>query len=142
MSIDTYCFDICPNLSDVYYAGTQAEAEAIQIGTGNTSLTAATWHFTALPDQALRLPESLGVIEREAFAGVDAQAVVVPASVEVIESQAFANSPRLRLLRFEGSPASIADDVLLGCEDVVIQAAPGSAAETWALENGYAVTHN
>lgn len=43
-NIESGAFSGCSNLSDVYYPGTQAEAEQIQIGTGNTYLSGATWH--------------------------------------------------------------------------------------------------
>ena len=43
-NISTNAFGGCNNLSDVYFNGTQAEAEAILIGTGNTYLSSATWH--------------------------------------------------------------------------------------------------
>ena len=46
-TISSSAFNDCSGLTDVYYAGTQAQAEDILIGTGNTYLSAATWHFLA-----------------------------------------------------------------------------------------------
>ena len=44
-SINASAFANCSNLPDIYYAGTQTQAEAIQIGTNNTYLTSASWHY-------------------------------------------------------------------------------------------------
>ena len=49
-SIDTIsanAFPDCSSLTDVYYAGTKAQGEEILIGTGNTYLSSATWHFNS-----------------------------------------------------------------------------------------------
>ena len=44
-----YAFESCYSLNDVYYAGTQAQKEQITIGSNNSYLTDATWHYeTAL----------------------------------------------------------------------------------------------
>ena len=43
--ISTSAFYNCENLANIYYAGTQEQAESILIGTSNTNLTSATWHF-------------------------------------------------------------------------------------------------
>lgn len=38
-------FSNCPNLKDVYYGGYAADRAKIQIDSGNTALTSATWHY-------------------------------------------------------------------------------------------------
>ena len=80
----------------------------------------------------LVLPGALLTIETEAFAGMDVQMIVIPASVDVIEARAFADCGRLETLYFEGSPYSIAADILEGCGEVQISVLPGSSAEKWA----------
>ena len=45
-SIGSIAFDGCTALTDVYYGGTEAQWNAIEIGSDNTALTAATIHFT------------------------------------------------------------------------------------------------
>ena len=44
-SIGNYAFTNCTNLTDVYYSGTEAQWDAIQIGEGNDPLTRLTPHF-------------------------------------------------------------------------------------------------
>ena len=34
-------------MTDVHYSGTKAQAEALQVGTGNNYFTSATWHFNS-----------------------------------------------------------------------------------------------
>ena len=101
-------FSGCSSLTDVYYAGTQAQVEEILIGTNNTYLSSATWHCTGntepleppQPDPILTLPSFLTTIESEAFSGVAAQKIIIPDCVDVIESYAFANCNNLELLYF------------------------------------------
>ncbi|MBQ3156336.1 MAG: leucine-rich repeat domain-containing protein [Clostridia bacterium] len=44
MSIEQSAFEYCSALTDVYFAGTMAQANAIKLGISNTCLGAATWH--------------------------------------------------------------------------------------------------
>ena len=144
-NVSSSAFSGCSNLADVYFNGTQAEAEAILIGTGNTYLSSATWHFSSNPPQiitTLTLPSMLSTVESEAFAGVGAQMIIVPASVDEIESRAFADCTNLETLYFEGSPFSIASDILSGCNNVTISVVQGSSAERWAKRFGYTVVYH
>lgn len=43
--IQSDAFSNCPNLKNVYYAGTASDRANITIGSGNTDLTSATWHY-------------------------------------------------------------------------------------------------
>jgi len=143
-------FSECSSLTDVYFSGTQAMAEEILIGTNNTYLSSATWHCTGIPEPpeppqpspVLTLPSFLSTIEEEAFAGVSAEKIIIPASVDEIESKAFANCPNLEMIYFEGSPYSIANDILYGCENVTISVSQGSSAEKWATRRGYTVVYH
>ena len=144
-SIASSAFNSCSSLSDVFYAGTREEADAIRIGTGNANLTGATWHFSTSPQiplKTLSLPGGLTTIEAEAFANAAAQKIVIPSAVTAIESKAFANSPNLVMLYFEGSPDRIAQDILYGCSNVVIDVLPGTNAEAWALASGFQVQYH
>ena len=144
-NISTGAFAGCSNLTDVYFSGTKTEAEAILLGTGNTYLSSATWHFNAGSTQSttiLTLPNMLSVIESEAFAGVNAQTIIIPASVDEIGSKAFANCPNLETLYFEGSPYSIALNILAGCSNVTVSAVQGSSAEKWAVRAGFPVVYH
>ena len=145
-SIEANAFSGCGNLSEVYFAGTQAQAEAIQIGTGNNYLTSANWHFgPILPDNmtTLTLPASLRTIEEEAFAGVTAQQIVVPASVQTIENNAFANCPNLLVVYFEGMAADLSDNLFTGCRNhVVISIPANSTLASWANAHGIQVIYH
>ena len=44
-SIVAGAFDYCSKLTDVYYNGTKTQKDAISIGSSNTCLTNATWHY-------------------------------------------------------------------------------------------------
>ena len=48
-SIGNLAFAYCYDLTDVYYGGTEAQWDAIEIGTGNSSLTSATIHYNSSP---------------------------------------------------------------------------------------------
>ena len=84
----------------------------------------------------------LTTIESEAFSGIAVQKIIIPDSVEVIESRAFADSLSLRELFFEGSPISIANDILAGCDNVTISCVQGSSAATWANSCGLNVEYH
>ena len=143
-NVSSSAFGGCTNLTDVYFAGTKAQAEAILIGTGNTCLSSATWHFNGNPQSTgtLTLPAVLATIESEAFAGVGAKTIVVPASVDEIRSRAFANCTNLETLYFEGSPFSMASDILSGCNNVTVSVVQGSSAERWAKRYGFPVVYH
>ena len=59
-NIQSNAFSNCSDLTDVYFNGTKAQAEAIQIGTGNTYLTSATWHFESSSQGGSDSSPSLG----------------------------------------------------------------------------------
>ena len=87
----------------------------------------------------LILPGSLTTISSEAFANVSARKIVIPASVTTINSKAFANCGNLQILYFEGSPKTIAADILSGCSGVTVSCPAGSSAATWANSQGLTV---
>lgn len=90
----------------------------------------------------LTLPNMLTTIESEAFAGTAAQKIVVPDSVDYIRSRAFADSMSLQELYFEGSPFTIANDILDGCGDVTVNCLKGSSAAKWATRLGLTVIYH
>lgn len=135
----------CRNLSEIFYDGSKEQTELIQIGTGNTFFSASTWQYlVATPHTQLTftLPRTLTTICEEAFSNVSAQKIVVPETVRTIKVKAFANNQSLQILYFEGAPYSIADDILSGCSNVVVDVVSGSSAEAWALANGYRVQYH
>ncbi len=48
-NIGNEAFSGCNSLADVWYTGSRAQKEQISIGTGNTALTNAAWHYDACP---------------------------------------------------------------------------------------------
>lgn len=55
--IMTDAFDGCSNLTDVYYAGVEADWEKIEIGSGNICMTSASIHYTGItPDEEVENP--------------------------------------------------------------------------------------
>ena len=141
-TISSEAFNACYLMQDVYYNGTRDELDEVVIG-NNTNLTSAIWHFSGSDiSNVLTLPPRLTIIEDSAFENTLAQEIVIPQSVEIIGSRAFACSPTLKLLYFEGSPVSIADDILTGCENVIISCSAGNSVESWANNKGYKVIYH
>ena len=108
----------CTALTDVYYNATEAEFGLIEIGQSNEALMNAAKHFETAA--VFTLPAALRKIDAEAFMGIPAEVIIVPATVTEIGSRAFANCPKLRKIIFLGTPASIAEDYLAGCEGVEV----------------------
>ena len=124
-NISSCAFGGCGNLTDIYYPGTQAEAGQIQIGTDNTYLSEATWHFNEItvPDlselDVLRLPTGLTIIEEGAFEGLACEAVIVPDGCISIESKAFANCRNLVYISLPANTA-VAQDAFTGSTKVQV----------------------
>lgn len=94
--------------------------------------------ITGVPSTAqntLELPESLSVIEAEAFVGVSASIVILPDGCREIQSRAFADNPGLEYVYIPASVTSIAPDAFEGCPDVII-AASGEYAHLFAQSRG------
>lgn len=89
------------------------------------------------PVQTLTLPKNTTTIEAYAFEGTAAEIIEIPAGVTTIGECAFANSPNLKVLDFAGSPTSIAYNILLGTDDVVIRCVKNSNIDLWARSMGY-----
>ena len=68
--------------------------------------------------------------------------IIVPDSVEEIESRAFADCPNLEVLYFEGSPYSIARDILSGCDNAAVSVEQGSSAKKWAERAGLTIIYH
>ena len=51
-TIGEYAFEDCTSLTEVYYTGSVADKAAISIGSDNTPLINATWHYASDPFSA------------------------------------------------------------------------------------------
>ena len=143
--ISSNAFDQCAGLSDVYFDGSEMEAGGILIGSGNTELNSATWHYALKnpnEDLTLKLPDQLKVIEEEAFTGMSAEVIIIPASVETIKSGAFVGCADLKAIVFEGSPENVANDIVSNPETVTVFVIKDSGTEAWARQSGFRVKYN
>lgn len=94
----------------------------------------------SLPLPVFKLPESLQVIEDEAFEGTAIVSVELPETVESIGSQAFANIPTLQFVKIPETTKVIADNTFDGSCHVAVIASPNSFAGDWARKNGVPFT--
>ena len=82
--IDSYAFDGCNNLTDVYYAGTEADWLDINISyQGNSIIMVGDFgdnkvlHYRHVKDPVFFLPNSVVILEDQAFSGIAATSVVI-----------------------------------------------------------------
>ena len=95
---------------------------------------------TELPDNDIniesKLPESVKIIEDEAFEGTAITNVVLPENVETIGDYAFANIQTLQQISIPNSTTYIGKNAFKGSNNVTITGAPKGYARAWAHENG------
>lgn len=85
----------------------------------------------------MKLPEALEVIEAEAFAGNACICVVIPEGCLRIEAKAFMDCAQLQFIEIPASVTGIDHTAFAGCsEKLIVITTAGSAAETFARENG------
>ncbi len=82
------------------------------------------------------LPESVEIIEEEAFEGTSIVKVSLPYKVSEIGERAFANIKTLCSIQIPTTTKKIASTAFAGSKQVTINAATDSYARTWAKENG------
>lgn len=84
------------------------------------------------------LPSDLTSIGEEAFAGLRMTVVRCPEALQRIGSRAFADCVKLRRVLIPAGVQEIAEDAFDNCDEALtIYCAPGSAAESFAREQGY-----
>ena len=86
-----------------------------------------------LPDSSMKLPDSLRVIEEEAFVGTKAVYVIVPDGATTICERAFADSESLVFIRIPSSVTSIAENAFSGTEVTIYCDSVDSEAFNYAL---------
>ena len=89
-----------------------------------------------MPESDYKLPESLTIIEEEAFYGSVIQGLIIPDSVKTIGPRAFANCLNLRGVELSSEIESIADDAFENCPNLTIFASRGSYAAMYAEDRG------
>lgn len=118
--VGAFAFDGCEALTDVYFGGTQARWQSLNVDDFNEPLTGAVLHLPAPRAADANLPEDLTVIGSEAFADLAGGTLV----------------------RMHAAVTQIADDAFPpagGANPVAFIAPPGSPAEAWGLAKGYTV---
>lgn len=86
----------------------------------------------------ITLPASLTEIGKEAFLNSPAEEFILPEGCTTIGARAFAGSS-VKLITVPASVTSIAPDAFEGCGNVAFIAPAGSAAEAFAMANGFPV---
>ncbi|MBQ9551579.1 MAG: sigma-70 family RNA polymerase sigma factor [Clostridia bacterium] len=87
--------------------------------------------------QSVSLPSSLSSIGAGAFDGCTSlSSVTVPNGTTTIGDDAFSNCSSLRQITIPSSVTSLGDDAFSGCDELTIRCAEGSAAHTYAKNNG------
>ena len=119
-----------------------SDRQSFELGTvtGQMIYTVAFIRNTASPksDILLHLPDSVSVIEDEAFAGGAFIEVWVPAQVTAIGSRAFAGCPNLERIHILGSTTEIAEDAFENVDGLTIIGKFQSAAIAFAKEHRFA----
>lgn len=147
----------CGSLKDVYYAGTKAEWENVEIELaedGADYLFAATIHCSdgdtsykmdpwfdwriKLPENALRLPADVTEIQKEAFMNSTAEYIVLPDGCKTIGSRAFAGwegtDSEWVYIYIPRSVTKIADDAFEDSQWFAIICEPTSYAHYFAAD--------
>lgn len=115
--------------------GTKITAETKVTSNSNQTLYA---HWTPLWKEITPavLPESLKVIDEEAFMGSDFEYVYLPDTVETINARAFAGCSELHYIRISENVTYIAEDAFEGAAELAIIGTKDSSAYSYANENG------
>ena len=132
-------------LTDVYYLGTRTQFAEIERKLPDGSVTGMfpvgnmiNLHLAITPEnKRLILPQGTQTIEAEAFAGIQAEEVVIPFGATTIGAGAFSGNSSLIIANIPGTVTQIGEGAFSGCHpDLVIMSQRGSAAETYANNNG------
>jgi len=128
----------CESLTDVFYAGTEAQWQAIDADEGNEPLSTAAIHYAFPPAADFVLPASLTAIGEEAFAGGAFTRVQLSEGVTAIGSRAFADCPQLAYIYIPAATDTIAEDAFAGVDGLTILGHSESYAALYALLSGIA----
>ena len=84
----------------------------------------------------IRLPAALERIGVSAFSTTALSSVIIPEKVDVLAAEVFGDCPALVSVVLPATVTEIDEDAFYGSKKVTITCAAGSAAETFAKENG------
>ena len=86
-------------------------------------------------EETIKLPESIHIIEEEAFADTSASVFIIPSGAEKISSNAFAGCDNLKLLYIPDSMLVIEDQIFDDTGNVTIVCHPDTIAEKWTIRH-------
>lgn len=117
----------------------------LKFAVGASSASESTYHWSWIGFKLkaefgkadMTLPASLTAIADEAFYGMPVSSVYCPDGMKTIGAKAFANCKSLRKIRIPASVSTINANAFTGCTNLTIYGAKGSAAETYARNNGF-----
>lgn len=89
------------------------------------------------PNDMAVLPQSMKIIEKEAFMNTSFYYIVLPEGATTIESKAFADCDNLKYIYIPESTKSIASDAFQNVTALTIYGKSGSSAQTYAEQHGY-----
>ena len=118
-------------------SGTEVGTQTVTVTYGNLTDTSEITLVEVMPEADFILPDSLTVIEAEAFNGLAMTSVRCPEGLEEIGARAFANCPNLRDIYISENVLSIARTAFEGCTDLVIWGRAGSVAQAFANNRGF-----
>ena len=114
-----------------------AVREGTAIVTASAGDLTASCQVTVTALETVVLPDSLSLLDAQAFSGAGSiQCVLVPDAAVEIGAGAFENCPALRLIRIPASVEHIADDAFAGAQQVRLSCPSGSEAARFASEHG------
>ena len=116
-------------IEDDAFEGTPMALSDSLIQTAPTDTPAVTVPVASLPAMLERIGD-------QAFEGTAVVVVELPETVESIGDRAFAANPHLRIIRIPEKTKYIAHNAFAGSHQVMISAASGSYARTWAGKHG------
>ena len=135
-SIGDYAFRNCRSLEYVLFDGLPEEWDTITIGKVNEPLFSAEIKCS-YSIHTFITPESLKMIEAEAFESDALYSVKIAENNTAIGSRAFADCANLKYIYIPAATKTIAADAFDGVNSLTILGANGSTAEEYATVHGY-----
>lgn len=106
----------------------------------STPIVEVRYGFSMFDVQRVVIPSGyIKIGEYSFYDCYELRSITLPDTLEYIDEYAFGDCPYLKEISIPASVTYIADNAFEGDEGLVIDAEPGSYAEQWAKENGFAV---
>ena len=124
-------FSNCTSLTDVYYTGSEADRVDITIGSSNTALLDATWHYNWFTQDGLKYGIADGEVTIKGFTEDLPGKLVIPATIEgypvtTIRESAFNECTFLTSVTIPDSATTIGDRAFSYCNALTMIVIPDS----------------